>query len=72
MAVMDDPGTEELSRYRVVPLSVSALNRKNKIPQFPVPKKISSALYVLQRNRGLVHEINPDLLPGLIAGVKDF
>lgn len=46
--------------------------------QSPVPSPISclweatSVLHVLQGNRGLVPEINPDLLPGLIAGVKDF
>lgn len=32
----------------------------------------TSVLHVLQRNGGSVPEINPDLLPGLIAGVKDF
>lgn len=63
--------TKELSHCRVV-LSISALNRKTNPHNFLSLGSHLSASYVLQRNRGRVHEINPDLLQGLIAGVKDF
>lgn len=51
----------------------NAFNRKKNKPHcFLSPRSHLSASCVFQNNKGHVHEINPSLLPELIAGVKDF
>lgn len=72
MAAMDDSEAEELFYCRVALLRGNSFTRKTKSCNFLPLRTHLTTSYGLHRNRGCVHEISADLLPGLIAIVKDF
>lgn len=62
---------------RTVSLQGSAVKcqcswQKKTTPAGSCPREAMECFTWLQRNRGRLREINPDLLPGWTAGVKDF